>query len=86
MTVDRTEELEMVAVSRECFEFNVVPWMGRPYEAWLRASVQPHPVDPVGQLLIPGRVYDVFKAERIPLLRISKQQARAAGARRLRSA
>jgi hypothetical protein len=75
---------QMVAVSRECFEYNVVPWMGRPYEAWLRASAQPHPVDPSGQLLIPGRVYEVFKTERIPLLRMSKQQARAVGARRLR--
>jgi hypothetical protein len=81
MTEDRTEL--MVAVSRECFEYNVVPWMGRPYEAWLRASTEPHPVDPVGQLLIPGRVYDVFKTERIPLQRISKRQAQAAGARRL---
>ncbi len=82
MTEDRTEQ--MVAVSRECFEYNVVPWMGRPYETWIRAAAEPHPVDPAGQLLIPSRVYDVFKAERIPLQRMSKQQARAAGARKLR--
>jgi hypothetical protein len=82
MTEDRAEE--WVAVSRECFEYNLVPWVGRPYERWLRASTQPHPVDPVGQLLIPGKVYDVFKTERIPLLRVNKQQVAAMGARKLR--
>jgi hypothetical protein len=83
MTEDSGEE--WVAVSRECFEYNVVPWMGRPYETWLRASTQPHPVDPVGQVLIPGRVYDVFKTERIPLLRINKRQVAAVGARKWRA-
>ncbi|MBV9326219.1 MAG: hypothetical protein JO352_20850 [Chloroflexi bacterium] len=70
-----------VAVSRDCFEYNFVPWVGRKYEAWLRSSALPHPLDPTGQLLVPTRVYDVFKAERIPLQRISKQQLAAIGAR-----
>jgi hypothetical protein len=83
MTEDRTDA--WVAVSKECFEYNLVPWMGRPYEPWLRASTQPHPVDPVGRLLIPGKVYDdVFKSERIPLLRANKRQVAAMGARKLR--
>jgi hypothetical protein len=83
MTEDRADA--WVAVSRECFEYNLVPWVGRRYEAWLRASTQPHPVDPVGQLLISTRVYQVFKTERIPLLRLNKRQAAAIGARKLRA-
>ncbi len=83
MTDDKTDE--WVAVSKECFEYNVVPWMGRSYEPWLRASTQPHPVDPVGQLLIPGRVYEVFKTERVPMLRANKRQVAAMGARKLRA-
>lgn len=83
MAEDSAEK--MVAVSREYFEYNFVPWVGRQYESWLRASTLPHPVDPGGQLLIPDRVYEVFKAERIPQQRINKQQAAAIGARKLRA-
>ena len=67
------------AVARETFEYNLVPWMGRACEAWLRASMQPHPLDPVGQVLIPDRIYEVFKAEHVPLKPVTRQQLAAVG-------
>jgi hypothetical protein len=53
-----------VAVARETVEYNMRPWLGRRYESWLRASVRPHPIDPRGQVLVPQRMYDVFKKRR----------------------
>ena len=70
---------QWTAVARETFEFNLVPWMGRAAEPWLRATVQPHPLDPVGQVLIPDRIYEVFKAERVPLMPVTRRQLAAVG-------
>jgi hypothetical protein len=68
-----------VAVARETFEYNMVPWMGRQYEPWLRAWARPHPVDPHGQLLLPERLYRVFKNGHVPFQRVTPQQVAAAG-------
>ncbi|MBV9579294.1 MAG: hypothetical protein JO057_11965 [Chloroflexi bacterium] len=72
---------DWVPVSTECFEYNLVPWIGPRHTAWLRASSLPHPVDPSGQVLIPPRVYELFKTERIPMVPITRQQLSAMGAR-----
>jgi hypothetical protein len=71
---------DWVAVARETFEYNMVPWMGRRYEPWLRACARPHPVDhPHGQVLVPERLYRVFKGEHVPFQRVTPQQLAAAG-------
>jgi hypothetical protein len=66
------------AVARETFEYNMRPWMGRRYERWLRDSVRPHPIDQRGQVLVPQRIYDVFKKRRI-FARITAAELAAAG-------
>ena len=70
---------DWVAVARETFEYNMVPWMGRQYEPWLRACARPHPVDPHGQVLVPEQLYRVFKGEHVPFQRVTPQQLAAAG-------
>jgi hypothetical protein len=70
---------DWVAVARETFEYNMVPWMGWPYEPWLRAWARPHPIDPRGQVLVPERLYRVFKSQHVPFERVSPQQLTAAG-------
>jgi hypothetical protein len=68
-----------VAVARETFEYNMVPWMGRHYEPWLRAWARPHPVDLRGQVLVPERLYRVFKNGHVPFQPVTPQQLAAAG-------
>jgi hypothetical protein len=68
-----------VAVARETFEYNMVPWMGRQYEPWLRAWARPHPVDLRGQVLVPERIYRAFKEGHVPFQRVNAQQLAAAG-------
>jgi hypothetical protein len=68
-----------VAVARETFEHNMVPWVGRQYEPWLRLWARPHPVDQRGQLLVPERLYRVFKSQHVPFQRATPQQLAAAG-------
>ena len=53
-----------VAIARDTFEYSMRPWVGRRYEEWLRDSRWAHPVDPRGQVLVPSRIYDVFKKRR----------------------
>ena len=48
-------------VAREVFEYEMVPWVGREYAAWLRTAARPHPADPHRLVLIPGRIYRVFQ-------------------------
>jgi hypothetical protein len=67
------------AVARETFEYNMVPWMGLQYEPWLRAWARPHPGDPRGQVLVPERLYQVFKTGHVPFQRVTPQQLAAAG-------
>jgi hypothetical protein len=50
-----------VPVARETFEYNMIPWVGRRHAPWLRAWVRPHPVDSRGLVLVPERIYQVFK-------------------------
>ena len=57
--------MRWVPVSREVFEYEMVPWVGREYAAWLRTSARPHPADEHRLVLIPERVYRVFQ-ERKP--------------------
>jgi hypothetical protein len=57
--------LNWVTVSREVFEYEMVPWIGRDYAAWLRASARPHPADEHHLVLVPERIYRVFN-ERDP--------------------
>ena len=71
-------EAGWVAVARETFEYNMRPWMGRRYEAWLRACARPHPIDPRGQVLVPDRLYQVF-ASRPIYGRVTPAELAAAG-------
>ena len=67
-----------MAVARETFDYNMRPWMGRKYEAWLRACTRPHPIDPRGQVLVPDRLYQVF-ARRPTYGRVTAAELAAAG-------
>ena len=51
-----------VTVSREVFEYQMVPWVGREYAAWLRTSARPHPADEHRLVLLPERICTVFSA------------------------
>jgi hypothetical protein len=52
--------VNQVTVSREVFEYQMVPWIGRQYAAWLRVSARPHPTDEHRMVLLPERIYRVF--------------------------
>lgn len=67
-----------VPVARETLEYSLRPWIGRKYEAWLRASMRPHPIDPRGQVLVPDRLYRVF-ASRPIYGRLTAAELAAAG-------
>ena len=49
-----------VAVPREVFEYEMIPWVGRTYAPWLRAAARPHQVDPHRLVMIPQRIHEVF--------------------------
>jgi hypothetical protein len=68
-----------VAVARESYEYNLIPWVGRHAVPWLRSWTRPLPTDPTGQVLIPERIYESFKTERIPFQRITRPQLEAVG-------
>ena len=53
--------MSMVPVARELFEYEMVPWIGREYAAWLRTSARPHPADEHRLVLIPERIARVFE-------------------------
>jgi hypothetical protein len=53
--------MKMVPVVREVFEYEMVPWVGREYAAWLRTCARPHAADPHRLVLIPERLYRVFE-------------------------
>lgn len=65
-------------VARESFEYNIVPWAGRPYTPWVRAWSRPHPNDPRGLVQVPEVIYRAFQS-RMPGQRLSRQGARALG-------
>jgi hypothetical protein len=61
-------------VARETFEFNVVPWAGRPYAEWVRAWARPHPGDPTGLVQLPQAMYEAFQ-KRAPMQRLNRDGA-----------
>jgi hypothetical protein len=62
-----------VPVARELFEYEMIPWIGREYAAWLRTSARPHPSDRHRSVLVPERIYQVF-AQRQPGERVTRAQ------------
>jgi len=66
----------MVPVAREVFEYQMIPWIGRHYAAWLRTAARPHPADPHRLVLVPERVYQVFE-ERRPGETVTRDQLAA---------
>jgi hypothetical protein len=50
-----------VPVSREVFEYEMIPWVGRTYAPWLRAAARPHPADEHRLVLIPERILNAFQ-------------------------
>jgi hypothetical protein len=75
-------ERMMVPVAREIFEYEMVPWIGREYAAWLRTSARPHPADPHRLVLIPEPIYTAFQ-QRNPGERATRAQLEAMGYPRL---
>jgi len=66
-----------VPVAIESYQYQMVPWVGRRYEKWLRSQVRTVPHDP-GIVLVPGRIYEVFR--RRPLMSpITEEEARRIG-------
>jgi hypothetical protein len=63
----------MVPVAREVFEYQMIPWVGPEYAAWLRTSARPHPADEHRVVLVPERIYRVFQ-ERQPGERLTPAQ------------
>ena len=53
--------MDWVPVAREVFEYEMVPWVGREYAAWLRTAARPHAADPHRLVLVPERIYGVFQ-------------------------
>jgi hypothetical protein len=56
----------------------MIPWIGRDYAAWLRASARPHPSDEHRLVMIPDRIYQVFTT-RVPGERATRAQVEAMG-------
>src|SRR4051794_22937775 len=73
---------DMQQVSREEFEYSMVPWIGPEYAAWLRTSVRPHPSDEHRLVLVPDGIHRVF-ARRTPGHRAGEAELREMGYPRL---
>ena len=71
------ESEDWVPISREELEYQLVPWLGRRYEAWLRRQVRPRPNDPRA-VLIPAPLYDEYR-RRPKLSPLTEQQRRRLG-------
>lgn len=69
---------ELATVARETFEYNIVPWAGRKYEAWVRSWARAHPRDPTGQVQVAQPIYGAFQ-KRTPGQRLTHDQAEALG-------
>jgi hypothetical protein len=52
----------MLPIARDLFEYEMIPWIGPKYAAWLRTSARPHSADPHRLVLLPQRIYNVFKS------------------------
>jgi hypothetical protein len=69
---------ELATVARETFEYNIIPWVGRKYEEWLRAWSFPHPRDPTGLVQVPEPIFKAFQ-HRVPGQRLTRDQAEELG-------
>ncbi|HEV7663031.1 MAG TPA: hypothetical protein VGQ62_05805 [Chloroflexota bacterium] len=69
-------------VAREVLEYEMVPWVGREYAAWLRTAARPHPSDEHRLVLLPERIYRVFQS-RPASRRVTPQQLAEMGFPRL---
>src|ERR1700737_2662695 len=76
MTTTPESALRWVPVAREVFEYEMVPWVGREYAAWLRTAARPHPADRHRLVLVPERIFRVFQA-RQPGQRVTAVQLEA---------
>jgi hypothetical protein len=76
--VDGQGGVAWATMARETFEFNVVPWAGRPYAEWVRAWARAHPGDPRGLVQLPEQIYHAFQ-QRTPGQRLSRQVAASLG-------
>jgi hypothetical protein len=65
-----------VPLPREVFEYEMVPWVGRDYAAWLRTVARPHSADRHRLVLVPDRIHRVFQ-ERKPGERVTAAQLEA---------
>src|SRR4030088_3092793 len=76
MTTTQESAPRWVPVPREVFEYEMVPWVGREYAAWLRTAARPHTADRHRLVLVRQRFYGVFQA-RQPGERITSAQLEA---------
>ena len=67
----------MVPVAREVFEYEMIPWVGPAYAAWLRTSARPHPADAHRLVLVPERIYRLFAEQRQPGTQVTPAQLEA---------
>jgi hypothetical protein len=73
-----TEQGRLATLANESFEYSLVPWVGRKYEAWLRGWARRHPIDPVGLVQVPDAIFKAYQT-RTAGERLSKKQAEALG-------
>jgi hypothetical protein len=78
MDDDQDNGVGWATMARETFEYNVVPWAGRPYVAWVRAWSRPHPGDPRGLVQLPEPITQAFH-QRTSGQRLSRRLAEDLG-------
>jgi hypothetical protein len=76
MTTTQESAPRWVPVAREVFEYEMVPWVGPEYAAWLRTAARPHSADQHRLVLVPERIFRVFQA-RQPGQRVTAAQLKA---------
>ena len=76
MTTTQESAPRWVPVARDVFEYEMVPWVGREYAAWLRTAARPHSADRHRLVLVPERIFRVFQA-RQPGQRVTAAQLKA---------
>src|SRR3981081_1096039 len=82
MTRTQDSAPRWVPVAREVFEYEMVPWIGPEYAAWLRTTARPHSADRHRLVLVPERIFRVFQA-RQPGQRVTAAQLKAMQSPRL---
>lgn len=79
MTSAHPETDTLLPISVDEYEFQLVPWLGRRYRAWLDRQVRVHAHDR-GIVLIPRLLYDEYR-DRPKMSRLSDGQRRRLGVR-----